>query len=84
MSILLSLLSPLNIYTNVSETLAVCPTEGMERRVRMRKQLPVYLKESRRYWNLKGETLGNTFGEIASEETTNVSKDRLRKNVLIN
>jgi hypothetical protein len=40
------------------------PTEGMRRRERRCKQLPADLKETIRYWNLKGEALDSALWRI--------------------
>jgi hypothetical protein len=42
------------------------PTEGMGRRERRCMQLPADFKETRRYWNLKGEALDCTFRSTCS------------------
>jgi hypothetical protein len=52
--------------------------EMMGRRGRRRKQLLDDLKEKRRYWKLKEEALIAPCGDLALEETTDLSLDRLQ------
>jgi hypothetical protein len=51
----------------------------MGKRGRRRKQLLGDLKEKRGYWKLKEEALDRTYRELALEEATDLSQDRLRE-----